>query len=72
MDTYQPELNLIRRDAMADTIPWAEQHGAGVIVYSPMRSGLLTGRFSRERAESLGSDDWRRLGLTSSTSEPGW
>jgi len=61
VDTYQPELNLIRRDAAADTIPWAERHGAGVIVYSPMRSGLLTGRFSRERAESLGSDDWRGL-----------
>jgi aryl-alcohol dehydrogenase-like predicted oxidoreductase len=60
VDTYQPELNLIRRGAAADTVPWAERHGAGVIVYSPMRSGLLTGGFTRERAESIPDDDWRR------------
>ena len=60
VDTLQPELNLVVRDAASDRIPWAEQHGTGVIVYSPMASGLLTGRFSRERAASLPEDDWRR------------
>lgn len=60
VDTYQPELNLIRRDAAAETIPWCEAHDTGVIVYSPMRSGLLTGRFSRERCATLPDDDWRR------------
>jgi aryl-alcohol dehydrogenase-like predicted oxidoreductase len=60
VDTYQPELNLVNRGAAGDTIPWAEEHGTGVIVYSPMKSGLLTGRFSHERAAALPDDDWRR------------
>jgi aryl-alcohol dehydrogenase-like predicted oxidoreductase len=60
VDTLQPELNLVNRDAAADRIPWAAAHGVGVIVYSPMASGLLTGRFSAERAASLPEDDWRR------------
>lgn len=59
VDTYQPELNLITRDAVAGTIPWCRANGTAVIVYSPMRSGLLTGRFSPERAASLPDDDWR-------------
>ena len=59
VDTYQPELNLITRDAAAATIPWCRQNGTAVIAYSPMRSGLLTGRFSPERARSLPDDDWR-------------
>ncbi|MGH9265309.1 MAG: aldo/keto reductase [Acidimicrobiales bacterium] len=59
VDTYQPELNLLVRGATATTLPWCEAHGTGVIVYSPMRSGLLTGRYTRERAESLPEDDWR-------------
>jgi aryl-alcohol dehydrogenase-like predicted oxidoreductase len=59
VDTFQPELNLLVRDAAATTLPWCEAHGTGVIVYSPMRSGLLTGRYTRQRAESLPDDDWR-------------
>lgn len=59
VDTYQPELNLLVRGAAATTLPWCEAHGTGVVVYSPMRSGLLTGRYTRERAESLPDDDWR-------------
>ena len=62
VDTYQPELNLVNRDAAGTTIPWAAAHDAGVIVYSPMRSGLLTGRFTPERVASLPDDDWRRTG----------
>jgi aryl-alcohol dehydrogenase-like predicted oxidoreductase len=61
VDTFQPQLNLLVRDALADTIPWCEQHGTAVIVYSPMRSGLLTGRFSEERAAALPDDDWRSV-----------
>lgn len=59
VDTYQPELNLVTREAAADTVPWCRRNGTAVIVYSPMRSGLLTGRFSPERARSLPDDDWR-------------
>lgn len=59
VDTFQPELNLLVRQAGASTLPWCAAHGTGVIVYSPMRSGLLTGRFTAERAATLPSDDWR-------------
>jgi aryl-alcohol dehydrogenase-like predicted oxidoreductase len=60
VDAVQPELNMIDRTAAGDRIPWAERHGAGVVVYSPMASGLLTGGFSRERLDALAEDDWRR------------
>jgi aryl-alcohol dehydrogenase-like predicted oxidoreductase len=58
--SVQPPFSLINRAAGADVIPWAREHGTGVIVYSPMGSGLLTGRFSRERAAGLDEGDWRR------------
>jgi aryl-alcohol dehydrogenase-like predicted oxidoreductase len=59
VDSFQPELNLVTREAAGTTIPWCVEHGTGVIVYSPMRSGLLTGAFSPERVAGLPSDDWR-------------
>jgi aryl-alcohol dehydrogenase-like predicted oxidoreductase len=59
VDTLQPELNMIVRDTAADRIPWAAERGTGVLVYSPMASGLLTGRFSAERVASLPEDDFR-------------
>jgi aryl-alcohol dehydrogenase-like predicted oxidoreductase len=62
VDTYQPELNLVNRSAGSDTVPWCVEHDTGVIVYSPMRSGLLTGGFSAERVAALPDDDWRREG----------
>jgi aryl-alcohol dehydrogenase-like predicted oxidoreductase len=60
VDTVQPELNLVNRQAAVEVLPWCAEHGSGVLVYSPMRSGLLTGAFSPERARSLPEDDWRR------------
>ncbi len=59
VDSLQPPLSLIHRDAAAAEIPWCAQHKTGVIVYSPMASGLLTGKFTAERAASLPPDDWR-------------
>ncbi len=59
VDAIQPPFNLIHRDAAADILPWAREHGAGVIVYSPMASGLLTGAFTAERAARLEPGDWR-------------
>ncbi len=59
VDTCQPELNLLTRDNAAEILPWCQAHGTGVIVYSPMRNGLLTGGFTAERARSLPDDDWR-------------
>ncbi|MEU4805342.1 aldo/keto reductase [Actinosynnema sp. NPDC023587] len=59
VETLQPPLSLIRRDAAADVIPWCARNGTGVLVYSPMGAGLLTGAFTAERAASLPADDWR-------------
>jgi aryl-alcohol dehydrogenase-like predicted oxidoreductase len=59
VDSLQPPFSMINRRAGGDVIPWCAEHQTGVIVYSPMQSGLLTGRFTRERAESLPENDWR-------------
>jgi aryl-alcohol dehydrogenase-like predicted oxidoreductase len=59
VDSLQPPFSAINRTAAPD-IGAAASHGTGVIVYSPMQSGLLTGAFSRERVERLPADDWRR------------
>jgi aryl-alcohol dehydrogenase-like predicted oxidoreductase len=60
VDSLQPPLNLIKRSARADVIPWCEEKGTGVIASSPMASGLLTGRFGPSAAAELAADDWRR------------
>ncbi len=57
--SLQPPYSLIRRDVENELLPFCKDHGIGVIVYSPMGSGLLTGAMTRERASSLPSDDWR-------------
>ncbi len=57
--SLQPPFSLIRREVAADIIPWCVAHRSGVIVYSPMQAGLLTGAFSAQRVASLPSDDWR-------------
>jgi aryl-alcohol dehydrogenase-like predicted oxidoreductase len=59
VDSLQPPRSMINR-TQADAIAWCARNGTGVIVYSPMHSGLLTGKFSRGRVESLPADDWRR------------
>jgi aryl-alcohol dehydrogenase-like predicted oxidoreductase len=61
VDSVQPTLSLLQRGSLRAIIPWAAEHGAGVICYSPMASGLLTGAFDRERLAALGEDDWRTL-----------
>jgi aryl-alcohol dehydrogenase-like predicted oxidoreductase len=57
--TLQPPFSLIKRSAGGDVIPWAAGHATGVIVYSPMQSGLLTGRWSAQRTADLHAGDWR-------------
>ena len=59
VDAVQPRFSLIHRDAADDVLLWAHEHGAGVIVYSPMASGLLTGAFTAGRAARLEPGDWR-------------
>jgi aryl-alcohol dehydrogenase-like predicted oxidoreductase len=69
VDSLQPPFSLIRQGSGADVIPWAAAHGTGVIVYSPMGSGILTDSFSRERVAAMAEDDWRRH--SPSHTEPG-
>jgi aryl-alcohol dehydrogenase-like predicted oxidoreductase len=59
VETLQPPYSLINRDAEKEILPFAEREGIGVIVYSPMGSGLLTGAMTRERIERMPADDWR-------------
>jgi aryl-alcohol dehydrogenase-like predicted oxidoreductase len=60
VDSVQPPLSLLVRGARHTVVRWAAEHGAGVICYSPLGSGLLTGAFDRERLASLPETDWRR------------
>jgi aryl-alcohol dehydrogenase-like predicted oxidoreductase len=60
VETLQPPYSLIERSAEDEILPYAEDHGIGVIVYSPMGSGLLTGGMTRERIAGLPDDDWRK------------
>ena len=58
--SLQPPYSLIRRQIETETLPYCEKQDIGVIAYSPMASGLLTGAMTRERAAKLPSDDWRK------------
>jgi aryl-alcohol dehydrogenase-like predicted oxidoreductase len=60
VDSLQPPFSLIRRDSGTNLLPWAASHGTGVIVYSPLQSGLLTDGFSAKRLAAMADDDWRR------------
>ena len=60
VDSVQPPLSLLTRGARSTVVRWAADHGTGVIVYSPMGSGLLTGAFDHERIADLDPSDWRR------------
>ena len=59
VDSLQPPFSAVRRDVAERELPWCADHRTGVIVYSPMLSGLLSGGFSRERAAALPTNDWR-------------
>jgi aryl-alcohol dehydrogenase-like predicted oxidoreductase len=58
--SLQPPYSMLRRRIESEILPYCERRGIGVIVYSPMLSGLLTGAMTRERAANLPADDWRR------------
>ena len=60
VDTLQPPYSLIHPDVEDEILPFCEKNGIGVIVYSPMMSGLLTGRMTRERIANFPDDDWRK------------
>jgi aryl-alcohol dehydrogenase-like predicted oxidoreductase len=60
VETLQPPYSLIHRDAEKELLPYCHEHNIGVIVYSPMASGLLTGYLTKERIKHMPSDDWRK------------
>jgi aryl-alcohol dehydrogenase-like predicted oxidoreductase len=57
--SLQPPYSLVHREVENDILPFCRREGIGVIVYSPMASGLLSGAMTRERAAALPPDDWR-------------
>jgi aryl-alcohol dehydrogenase-like predicted oxidoreductase len=60
VETLQPQYSLIERDIERAILPYTREHGIGVIAYSPMASGMLTGAMTRERAATLPETDWRK------------
>ena len=60
VETLQPPYSMLRREVEQEILPYCQENDIGVIVYSPMRSGLLTGKMTPERVQNLPSDDWRR------------
>jgi len=58
--SLQPPYNLLTRGVEESILPFAQKNGIGVIVYSPMKSGLLTGAMTRERIDAMPEDDFRR------------
>jgi aryl-alcohol dehydrogenase-like predicted oxidoreductase len=60
VETLQPQYSLIERGIEPEILPFAERERIGVIVYSPMGSGMLSGGMTRERVERLPEDDWRK------------
>jgi aryl-alcohol dehydrogenase-like predicted oxidoreductase len=58
--SLQPPYSLLATDVEVSVLPFALKHRIGVIVYSPMASGLLSGAMTRERIAALPDDDWRK------------
>jgi aryl-alcohol dehydrogenase-like predicted oxidoreductase len=61
--SLQPPYSLVRREVERGILPYCRSNGLGVIVYSPMASGLLTGAMTRARAANLSASDWRSRDL---------
>jgi aryl-alcohol dehydrogenase-like predicted oxidoreductase len=57
IDSLQPPYSLLRRDVETEILPWCLANGTGVVVYSPMQAGLLSGTFDMSR---VAEDDWRQ------------
>ncbi|BCL81227.1 aldo/keto reductase [Ktedonobacteria bacterium brp13] len=60
VETLQPPYSLVYPEVGEKILPYCQQHNIGVIVYSPMASGLLSGTMTRERIEHMPEDDWRK------------
>lgn len=60
VESLQPPYSLARREIEKELLPYCLENGIGVIVYSPLESGLLSGKMTRERIEALPDSDWRK------------
>ncbi|HEY2654876.1 MAG TPA: aldo/keto reductase [Solirubrobacteraceae bacterium] len=60
VESLQPPYSLLHREIEGELLPFARERGIGVIVYSPMASGLLSGGMTRERIEAFPENDWRK------------
>ena len=60
VETLQPPYSLLERGIEDEILPFCEQEGIGVVCYSPMASGLLSGAMTRERIAALPDNDWRK------------
>jgi len=60
VESLQPPYSLLHPDVEKEILPYCQQQNIGVIVYSPMASGMLTGRMTKERIQQMPDDDWRR------------
>jgi aryl-alcohol dehydrogenase-like predicted oxidoreductase len=60
IETLRVPYSLIARDVEQEILPFAEREGIGVLVYSPMGSGLLSGKLTRQAIAKLHPDDWRK------------
>lgn len=58
--SLQPPYSLLARDIESEILPYCNEHNIGTIIYSPMKSGLLSGAMTPERIAALPEDDWRR------------
>lgn len=58
--SLQPPYSLVKPGVQQEILPYCQQNDIGVIVYSPMQSGLLTGKMTAERIAKLPADDWRK------------
>lgn len=58
--SLQPPYSMLERGVEAEILPFCGAENIGVIVYSPMQAGMLTGKFTKQRAETLPDDDWRK------------
>ena len=58
--SLQPPYSMLRRDVETDILPYCSEKSIGVVAYSPLQNGLLTGKFTKERIQNLPDDDFRK------------
>ncbi|MBX9627553.1 MAG: aldo/keto reductase [Gemmataceae bacterium] len=68
--SLQPPYSMVRPEVEQSILPYCLANSIGVIAYSPMASGLLTGAMTRERFAALPADDWRKKGVNKQYQEP--